>query len=151
MLMKCQSCHFISSNYRLACRPFTDHLQRCLQCITGSLKSHFVATNALKGTRKHAACGFLSQTLRFLVYLWKTRMCFGPLPLTCQSKAERDPCNYSTFQLRHAQFFKNHPILISDNFRANARILFFFFFSLQSKDGAALGQEWWEDGGIDEE
>lgn len=35
MLMKCQSCHFISSNYRLACRPFNDHLQRSLQCIRG--------------------------------------------------------------------------------------------------------------------
>lgn len=39
MLMKCQSCHFISSNYRLACRPFNDHLQLCLQCIRGSTKS----------------------------------------------------------------------------------------------------------------
>lgn len=39
MLMKCQSCHFICSNYRLACRPFNDHLQHSLQCIRGSTKS----------------------------------------------------------------------------------------------------------------
>lgn len=39
MLMKCQSCHFICSNYRLACRPFNDHLQHSLQCIRDSTKS----------------------------------------------------------------------------------------------------------------
>lgn len=30
MVMKCQSCHFLSCNYRLACRPFNDHLQYSL-------------------------------------------------------------------------------------------------------------------------
>lgn len=88
MLMKCQSCHFISSNYRLACRPFNDHLQRCLQCIRGSTKSpslagfHFIwehtpsltlswtCTNSKKHTETHTPQPhiplFSSQTPHFL-------------------------------------------------------------------------------------
>lgn len=37
MLVKCQCCHSLSCNYRLACRPFNDHLQYNLQCISVSL------------------------------------------------------------------------------------------------------------------
>lgn len=63
MLMKCQSCHFISSNYRLACRPFNDHLQLCLQCIRGSTKSLSLAFTLSKNT--HACLHYheLAQTL----------------------------------------------------------------------------------------
>lgn len=135
MLMKCQSCRFISSNYRLACRPFTDHLQRCLQCIMGSLKSHFVATSALKGTRKHATCGFLSQTLRFLVYPWKTRMCSGRFPSPANQRLSGTRVITAPFNYDTHSFLKNHPILISNNFRANARILFFFFFHYKARTG----------------
>lgn len=61
--MKCQSCHFISSNYRLACRPFNDHLQLCLQCIRGSTKSLSLAFTLSKNT--HACLHYheLAQTL----------------------------------------------------------------------------------------
>lgn len=51
--MKCQSCHFISSNYRLACRPFNDHLQRCLQCIKGSTKSLTLSLSGFHFILKH--------------------------------------------------------------------------------------------------
>lgn len=63
MLMKCQSCHFISSNYRLACRPFNDHLQLCLQCIRGSAKSLSPAFTLSKSA--HACLHYheLAQTL----------------------------------------------------------------------------------------
>lgn len=71
MLMKCQSCHFISSNYRLACRPFNDHLQRCLQCIRGSTKSLSLslslslAFTLSKNTHTHTCLHYreLAQTL----------------------------------------------------------------------------------------
>lgn len=64
--MKCQSCHFISSNYRLACRPFNDHLQHCLQCIRRSTKSlsrvsFFLRTHTY--TLSHIHYHELAQTL----------------------------------------------------------------------------------------
>lgn len=75
MLMTCQNCHFISSNYRLACRPFNDHLQLCLQCIRESIKSHFSKARTRlcypEPAQTHHVW-ILIQNLWFLVYLWKT-------------------------------------------------------------------------------
>ncbi len=68
--MKCQSCHFISSNYRLACRPFNDHLQRCLQCIRGSTKSSL------------SLCGFTLSKNTHARALAQTRLHYHELPQT---------------------------------------------------------------------
>lgn len=51
MLVKCQCCHSLSCNYRLACRPFNDHLQYNLQCISVSLNC--AHTLARKHTPTH--------------------------------------------------------------------------------------------------
>lgn len=53
MLVKCQCCHSLSCNYRLACRPFNDHLQYNLQCISVSLNCAHTHTRARKHTPTH--------------------------------------------------------------------------------------------------
>lgn len=116
MLMKCQSCHFISSNYRLACRPFNDHLQHCLQCIRGSTKSlpafHFIEERTHTHTHayiimklhKHRNTHspphtplFLSQTPHFLFICdVQNKNSSSRLLLACQSKAEWNICNHNS-------------------------------------------------------
>lgn len=53
MLVKCQCCHSLSCNYRLACRPFNDHLQYNLQCISVSLNCTHSRTHTRMQTHTH--------------------------------------------------------------------------------------------------
>lgn len=75
--MKCQSCHFISSNYRLACRPFNDHLQRSLQCIRGSTKSlsHSLAFTLSKNTHTLAYIIMNLQTTNSQILIGTQKNC----------------------------------------------------------------------------
>lgn len=139
MLIKYQNCHFIASNYRLACRPFNDQLQLCLQCIRESVKSHFCEehthAHVIVNLHKHTMCGFLSKASDFLFICEKNGDSFEQFRLTCQSKAEQDKCNYNSSELHK---FWNYSTTISNNFK-------FFIINQEwgsSKKGLVGG--WWD-------
>lgn len=131
MLMKCQNCHFISSNYRLACRPFNDHLLLCLQCIRESIKSHF-------GEERTRSCypepaethheRILIQNLWFLVYLWKTGTHSGSFFSPANQRLSRT-CVITT--ALHCSYFQIIPLL----FLALSGLIHEFFFHYKSRMG----------------
>lgn len=113
MLMKCQNCHFISSNYRLACRPFNDHLQLCLQCIREreSIKSHFSEEHTRLRYREPAqTCHvrILIPNLWFLVYLCKTGTYSGSFSSPANQRLSRTCAITTALHRTHFKLFHYH-------------------------------------------
>lgn len=153
MLMKCQSCHFISSNYRLACRPFNDHLQRCLQCIRGRTKSlsafHFIEENThthayiIMNLHKHADTQTHKYTLpttyssiliqkpliSCLSAMCKTRTHWAGFSWPANQRLNRTfvitIALYLSIRLRTFKTIPSHPCLsFCNHFRSNAQNFF---------------------------
>lgn len=126
MLMKCQNCHFISSNYRLACRPSNDHLQLCLQCIRESIKSHFSKEHTRVRYRQPAQTHHMQILIRnlwFIVYLWKTGTHWGSFSSPANQRLSRT-CVITT--ALHCAHFQTIPL----SFLPISGLILAFFFSL---------------------